>query len=74
MKNLNTSIPDCLGTPENRPGWAGLAGLAAQVANVGSMEAQVLENSPPNGKIEGGVLAPTRELLSGPGPPTRVYY
>ena len=39
-KNLKKSSPECLGTLKNRLRWAGLAGLAAQVANVGPMGAQ----------------------------------
>ena len=36
MKNLKKSSPECFGTPENRPGWAGLAGeVAAELANGG---------------------------------------
>ena len=40
MKNLKKSSPECLGTPKNQPGWAGLSGLAAQVANMGQMGGQ----------------------------------
>ena len=40
MKNLKKSSPECLGTLKNRPGWAGLSGLAAQVANMGQMGGQ----------------------------------
>ncbi len=31
MKNQQKSRPDWFGTPENRPGWAGFAGLAGEV-------------------------------------------
>ena len=32
MKNHEKSTQDCFGTPENHPGWEGLAGLARSVA------------------------------------------
>ena len=31
MKNHEKSTQDCFGTPENHPGWEGLAGLARSV-------------------------------------------
>ena len=40
MTNLKKSSPECLETLKNRLRWTGLAGLAAQVANVGPMGAQ----------------------------------
>ena len=41
MKNLEKLSPEGLGPPKNRQRWAGLAGLAAQVANVGPMGVQM---------------------------------
>ena len=32
MKNLKKSSPECFGTRENRPGWAGFDGLDGEVA------------------------------------------
>ena len=32
MKNHKKSTLECFGTPENHPGWEGLAGLARSVA------------------------------------------
>ena len=32
MKNHEKSTLECFGTPENHPGWEGLAGLARSVA------------------------------------------
>ena len=31
MNNPKILSPECFGTPENRPGWAGLIGLAGEV-------------------------------------------
>ena len=52
MKNIQKLSPESLGTPKNRQRWAGLAGLAAQVANVGPMGAQ--SNGDPMG-AQGGL-------------------
>ena len=49
MKNIEKSIPESLGTPKNRQRWAGSAGMAAQVANVGPMGAQWRSNGGPGG-------------------------
>ena len=49
MKNIEKSSPESFGTPKNRQRWAGLAGLAAQVANVGPMGAQWRSNGGPGG-------------------------
>ena len=49
MKNIEKSSPESLGTPKNRQRWAGSAGMAAQVANVGSMGAQWRSNDVPGG-------------------------
>ena len=38
--NLKKSSPECLGTPKNRAGWAGLARWVTQVAIVGPIGAQ----------------------------------
>ena len=40
MKNIEKSSPESLGIPKNQQRWAGSAGMAAQVANVGPMGAQ----------------------------------
>ena len=40
MKNMKKLSPECFGAPKNSAGWAGLARLAAQVANMGQMGGQ----------------------------------
>ena len=49
MKNIEKSSPESLGTPKNWQRWAGSAGMAAQVANVGPMGAQWRSNGGPGG-------------------------
>ena len=49
MKNIEKSSPESLGIPKNRQRWAGSAGMAAQVANVGPMGVQWRSNGGPGG-------------------------
>jgi len=44
MKNIEKSSPESLGISKNRQRWAGSAGMAAQMANVGPMGAQWRSN------------------------------
>ena len=72
LKNLKKSTPECLGRPKSRPGWAGLARLAAQVANVGPMGVQWRRFPAQMDVWKGGVPALTREHLLGTRPRGRV--
>ena len=49
MTNLKKSSPECFGTPENRPGWAGFDGLdgevAAELANGGPNSIRIANDS-----------------------------
>ena len=49
MKNIEKSSPESLGIQKNQQRWAGSAGMAAQVANVGQMGAQWRSNGGPGG-------------------------
>ena len=64
MKNIEKSSPESLGIPKNQQRWAGSAGIAAQVANVGPMGAQWRSNGGP-----GGIRIANEGLQPGKGRP-----
>ena len=70
MKNLKKSSPECFGTRENRPGWAGFDGLDGEVA-------VELANGGPNSiRIANEWKKPFRNrggLMFTPGPPILSY-